>query len=49
MIKGLLRKALKPILGKKKAAVVAQELDRRAVKEADKHTGGLASKVDRVI
>lgn len=49
MIRRILRKALKPILGKRKAAAVAQELDRRAVRELDKKTGGLASKADRVL
>jgi len=49
MIRKLLRKALKPILGKKAAAAAAEVADRALVKVADKHTGGLASRVDEVV
>lgn len=49
MIKKLLRGALKPLLGKRKAAVVAEALDRKAKRELDKRTGGLASKADGVL
>lgn len=48
MIRGLLRKAFRP-LGKRKTAKLAEKLDRAVVKEADKHTGGLASKVDEAL
>jgi len=49
MIRKMLRKALKPILGKRKAAIAAESLDDLAKRVADKHTGGLASRVDEVV
>ena len=49
MIRKLLRGVLKPLLGKRKAAVVAEVADRLVVKQIDKRTGGLASKADEVL
>jgi len=49
MIRKILRGVLKPILGKRKAAVVAEVADRVVVKQIDKRTGGLASKADEVL
>ena len=49
MIKKLLRKILKPVLGKTAARVAAAEADKAVVKELDKRTGGAASKIDKVI
>jgi hypothetical protein len=49
MIRKLLRGVLKPILGKRKAAIVAQAIDHAAVRVIDKKTGGAASKLDEVI
>lgn len=49
MIRKLLRKALRPILGKQKAAVVAEVVDHGLKREIDKKTGGAATKLDEVI
>lgn len=49
MIRGILRKILRPVLGKRKAAIVAEGLDQVAKKVIDRKTGGLASKVDEVL
>lgn len=49
MIRGLLRKALKPIVGKRKAAVIAEVVDHGAKKVIDRKTGGAASKLDDVL
>lgn len=49
MIRKLLCGVLKPILGKRKAAIVAGVADRAAVKAIDKKTGGAASKLDDII
>lgn len=46
LIKGLVRKVVKSDIA---ADVIASELDRKAKKELDRRTGGLASKVDEVI
>lgn len=49
MIRKLLRSVLRPVLGKRKAAIVAEGLDHVAKKAIDRKTGGLASKVDDAI
>ena len=49
MIRKILRGILKPILGKRKAAVIAEGLDGLAKKAIDKRTGGAASKLDDLI
>ena len=49
MIRKILRGILKPVLGKRKAAVVAEGLDGLAKKAIDKPTKGLASKLDEVL
>ena len=49
MIRKLLRGILKPVLGKRKAAIVAEVADRGAKKLIDKRTGGAATKLDEVI
>lgn len=46
LLKGLVRKVVKNDIA---AEVVADKIDRAIVKEADKRTGGLASKIDEVI
>lgn len=49
MIRKPLRKLFGLFMGKRAAAAAAEVADRALVKEADKHTGGLASKADRVL
>lgn len=49
MIRGILRKILKPVLGKRHAAKAAEDLDRLAVKELDRRTYGAVSKLDELI
>ena len=49
MIRKILRGILKPVLGKRKAAVIAEGLDGLAKKAIDKRTGGAASKLDEVL
>lgn len=49
MIRGILRKVLKPIVGKRKAAVIAEVVDHGVKKVIDKRTGGAASKLDEVL
>jgi len=46
LLKGLVRKVVNSDLA---AEVIASELDRKAKRELDKRTGGLASKVDEVL
>ena len=46
LLKGLVRTVVNSDLA---AEVIASELDRKAKKELDRRTGGLASKVDEVI
>lgn len=49
MIRKILRGILKPVLGKRKAAIAAEGLDQVAKKVIDRKTGGLASRVDEVL
>jgi len=49
MIRKPLRKFLSLLVGKKVAAAAAESLDDLSKRVADKHTGGLASKVDEVV
>ena len=50
MFKKLLGKVIRKVIKNKLAAeVIADKVDRAIVKEADKRTGGLASKIDEVI
>ena len=49
MIRKLLRKLLKPVIGKTAATIAAREADKAVVRELDKRTGGLASKVDEAL
>ena len=49
MIRGILRKILKPVLGKRKAAVIAEGLDGLAKKAIDSKTHGAATKLDEVL
>lgn len=49
MIRKLLRKILTIPLGKRKAAVIAEVVDRKAKKVIDRKTGGAASALDDVI
>lgn len=49
MIRSILRKALRPILGKRKAAVAAEALDGLAKREIDRRTGGAATRLDEVL
>ena len=46
LLKGLIRKVVKSDLA---ADVIASELDRKAKGELDRRTGGLASKIDKVV
>jgi len=49
MIRGILRKILKPVLGKRKAAVIAEGLDGLAKKAIDSKTHGAVTKLDEVL
>ena len=49
MIRKLLRGILKPVLGKRKAAVIAEGLDGLAKKAIDSKTHGAATKLDEII
>lgn len=49
MFRKLIRKIIRPIVGKNAAAVIAEAADRAIVREADKVTGGVASKVDEAL
>jgi len=49
MIRKLLRGILKPVLGKRKAAVIAEGLDGLAKKAIDSKTHGAATKLDDLI
>lgn len=49
MFKKLLSKLAGKVVGKIAAEVIADKADRAIVKELDKRTGGLVSKVDEAI
>lgn len=49
MIRRLLRSALRPILGKRKAAAAAEAIDGLAKREIDRRTGGAATRLDEVV
>ena len=49
MIRKILRGILKPVLGKRKAAVIAEGLDGLAKKAIDSKTHGAATKLDDLV